>query len=149
MRIHRPALLVALLGTIAGCAPHKTQSSASANRLRNVITRDEIESSAQREMDLYQAIRSLRPHFLAAPPGVQRASADGAIAVYVDRIRQNGIVALRSITAYSVEEVRYLDPTASQNEFGTIASSGAIMVTMHRPPKDGSSNAERELTRTK
>ena len=83
-------------------------------------------------MDLYQAIRSLRPHFLASPPGVQRASADQDLAVYVDRIRQNGVVALRSITAYTVEEVRYLDPTASQNELGTVASAGAIMVTMHR-----------------
>src|SRR5438045_3770257 len=109
-------LMAAMAGCLAlSCSGRKPVTGPTPNRLRNVITRDEIEVSAQREMDLYTAIRGLRPHFFAAPPGIQRASNDAELAVYVDRIRQNGVVALRSISARSIDEVRYLDPTTSQN----------------------------------
>jgi len=73
----------------------------------------------------------LRPHFLAPPPGLQRASAEPATAVYVGRTRQNGLDALRTILASNVDEVRYLDPTAAQNQFGAAASAGAVIVKLH------------------
>ena len=33
----------------------------------------------------------------------------------------------------TLAEVRYLDPTASQNEFGPAASGGALVVKFYRP----------------
>jgi hypothetical protein len=117
---------------LAGCAPRATQTG-SKNRLRDLITHDEIEESTQRNMDLYAAIQSLRPQMFAPAPGIQRKSNDVDLAVYVNRIRQNGVIALRSILAYNVEEVRYLNPTASQNELGQGASGGAILVTLKKP----------------
>lgn len=134
MRFHFAGICSGLL--VLGCATGGARTSTGSARLRDVLTRAEIEQSAQREVDLYQAIRSLRPHFLAPAPGVGRTSNDVALAVYVDRLRQNGVIALRSITAWRVEEVRYLDPTASQNELGPSASSGAIVVTMRKPQED-------------
>jgi hypothetical protein len=118
---------------LAGCAPRATQTGSKPNHLRELITHDEIEESTQANLDLYSAIQSLRPQMLAAPPGIGRASNDVALAVYVNRIRQNGVIALRSIVAYKVEEVRYLNPTQSQNELGQSASGGAIMVTLRKP----------------
>jgi hypothetical protein len=51
----------------------------------------------------------------------------------VNKIKQNGVLALRSISASNVKEVRYLNPTASQNQLGQGASAGAIMVTLRTP----------------
>jgi hypothetical protein len=84
-------------------------------------------------MDLYSAIQSLRPQMLAPPPGIKRVSNDSELAVYVNKIRQNGVIALRSISAASVSEVRYLNPTQSQNQLGQSASNGAILVTLRMP----------------
>jgi hypothetical protein len=53
--------------------------------------------------------------------------------VYVDRIRQSGVEALRSIAAGKVADVRYLDPTASLNEYGPTASGGSLHVRMFDP----------------
>jgi len=118
---------------LIGCAPRATQTGSKASHPRELITHDEIEESTQRSMDLFSAIQSLRPQFLAPPPGIRRASNDNELAVYVNKIRQNGVVALRSISAFNVAEVRYLNPTQSQNQLGQSASAGAIMVTLRAP----------------
>jgi len=118
---------------LAGCAPRATQTGPKTTRLREVITHEEIEESTQANLDLFSAIQSLRPQFLAPPPGIRRASNDNELAVYVNKIKQNGVVALRSISAFNVAEVRYLNPTQSQNQLGQSASAGAIMVTLRQP----------------
>ena len=88
--------------------------------------------------DLFQAIQSLRPQFLTLPATVHsRGSAASApISVYIDRARQMGVQSLRTIAAINVAEVRYLDPTESQNQFGAIASSGAILVKLYDSTKN-------------
>jgi hypothetical protein len=53
--------------------------------------------------------------------------------VYVNRIRQTDIAALRTLRASDVEEVRYLDPTASQSELGPTAAGGALVVKLRKP----------------
>lgn len=118
---------------LAGCAPRASQTGSKVSHARELITHDEIEQSTQANMDLFSAIQSLRPQFLAPPPGIRRASNDSELAVYVNKIRQNGVVALRSISASNVAEVRYLNPTQSQNQLGQSASAGAIMVTLRKP----------------
>ena len=128
--------LCACLVLATACAPRAANTSPSGSHLRELLRHDEIEQSTQRDMDLYAAIQSLRPQMLTPAPGVKRASNDADLAVYVDHVRQAGIVALRSIVASRVEEVRYLNPTASQNELGPIASAGAIMVTVRKANKE-------------
>jgi hypothetical protein len=118
---------------LVACAPRATQTGSKRNNLRELITHEEIEESTQRNLDLYSVIQSLRPQMLAPPPGIRRASNDVELAVYVNKIKQNGVVALRSISALSVSEVRYLNPTQSQNQLGQSASNGAIMVTLRTP----------------
>jgi len=124
---------LAACALLVACAPRATQTGTKTAHPREVITHEEIEESTQANMDLFSAIQSLRPQFLAAPPGIRRASNDMELAVYVNRIRQNGVVALRSISASNVAEVRYLNPTQSQNQLGQSASAGAIMVTLRKP----------------
>jgi hypothetical protein len=153
--------MTALALAIAGV----TLSPADAigqKRQKDVITRAEIESVMQGSTDLFQVIRKLRPQFLEPPKGGPRTLPAGtrevtnpatgarvsaavggtaaAILVAVDGRRETGVDALKTIMPAMVEEVRYLDPTRSQNQFGFNASSGAIVVTMRKEdgakPKD-------------
>jgi hypothetical protein len=112
--------------------------SLAQKRQRDRITREEILKSAHSELDVFQVVRSLRPHFLAPPPGVRTlggANAPAPVVVYVDGRRETGIDALRTIMALQVEEVRYLDATQSENEFGPRANGGAVIVKLYRAPK--------------
>jgi hypothetical protein len=121
---------------LAAACMTRAQAARIARPQRDVISRQELLDSGHGEVDLYQAIGSLRPQFFSAAPGVGRASSAVPIAVYVEGIRQPGAIALRSIRASTVEEVRYLNPTAALNEFGPIAGGGALVVTMYRPDPD-------------
>jgi hypothetical protein len=106
------------------------QSASAQKRQRDKITREEIQASAQKQLDLYQTIRNLRPHFLELPKGVRSSgnATPAAIVVYVDGKLDSGIDALRGIRAADVEEVRYLDPGLSESEFGPRANGGAVIV---------------------
>jgi len=112
--------------------------SAAQKRQRDRITREEILGSPQRDLDLYQVVRALRPKFLEPRPGTRSlggAYAGNPVAVYVDGVRETGIDALRTLSAAAVDEVRYLDPTRSENEFGPQASGGALVVKLYRAAK--------------
>jgi hypothetical protein len=103
---------------------------------RDLITREEILASAQKETDLYQAIRSLRPHFLEAPRGIRTMGNTSAAPtmVYIDGTRESTLDALRGIMASTIAEVRYLDPAKAQNELGPTATGGAVMVKRYKGP---------------
>lgn len=121
--IRTSVLLVAFVMAVPGAAD-------AQKKQRDVITREEILKSAMPEGPLFAAIRELRPHMLEMPRGVRSLGGAGTapLAVYVDRIRQPGVDALAQITANTVAEVRYMDPTRSQNEFGITANGGAIVI---------------------
>lgn len=113
------------------------RASLAQKRDRDRITREEILNSAHKDADLYQVIRGLRPHFLQGRTSVRSlgGSASAPIAVYVDRKRETGIDALQSIRPDMVEEVRYLDPSRAESEFGAMASGGAVLVTLYKVPR--------------
>lgn len=103
-------------------------------RQRDVISRDEIMSSAQKDRDLFQVIRALRPHFLQAPKGIRTLGGSMGIAplaVYVEGRRETGVESLNVLAAKDVQEVRYLDPARSENQFGIAANGGALVVKLH------------------
>jgi len=111
-------------------------SSGPTPRDRNVLTHDEIVSAAREGSDLYETVQSLRPHFFEAPPGVQPTSMPHGTTVYVDARRVGGIEALHSLTAGTVEEVRYLGPTQSQNEYGSRATLVTLVVRLRHVRPD-------------
>lgn len=124
----RTSLKVALCA--AGLMLVVPGDASAQKKSRDVITQEEIEKSGQAEADLFVAIRNLRPHFLEAPRGV-RTMGSGMIyplVVYVNNIKQSGTDALSLIMAKDVKEVRYLDPSRSQGEYGVNANGGAIVV---------------------
>ena len=112
--------------------------SMAQKRQRDLITRDEILATPQVDRDLYEVIRHLRPHFLQLRPGVRTMgnSMPVEVSVYIDRKRDIGLEALKGIRPDLVEEVRYLDPSKAESEFGFAAAGGAVMVKLHRQPRD-------------
>jgi hypothetical protein len=116
----------------AGAVLAATPAQAFAQKKqRDVITREEIEKSSQKDLDLFTAIKAIRPSFLEPPRG-SRSLGGGAmnpLLVVIDG-RRDGPETLAQIRAADVKEVRYLDPTRSQNEYGITANSGAIVVKL-------------------
>lgn len=105
-------------------------------RQRDRITREEILASPHKELDLYQLIRNMRPHFLAPPPGVRSfGNSVTLFAVYVDGRMETGVDALKLMSPLEVEEVRYFEPSRAQSEFGPKANGGAVAVKRFKGPK--------------
>lgn len=123
----RTALVVVILS--AGLTVMAPTDVLAQQKSRDLITREEIERSAQRDQDIFSVIRGLRPHFLAPARGIRTLG--GGVrpptALYVDGVREDANV-LRTIMASSVSEVRYLDPSRSEGEYGPTAAGGAVVV---------------------
>ena len=130
-----------LLAVTVSLAAHPADASAQ-KRQRDVITSEEIQSSAFKTGNLHAAIRSLRPHFLRPARGVRTLgnSIVEPLAVYINGTRQNDVDALRTIQADAVEEVRFLDPAEAGNEFGPKANGGALIVKLRKASKTPPSN---------
>lgn len=115
---------------IAGAVITATPADAFAQKKsRDLITAEEIEKSGQKDLDALSAIKALRPHFLEMPRG-QRSMGNSyyyPITVVIDG-RRGDADALTQLRAIDIKEVRYLDANKSQNEYGTNANSGAIVV---------------------
>lgn len=130
----RLSYAVILAGACLALAPATSQAQ---KRQRDRITREEILASSLRDRDLYQVIRSLRPHFVEPPKGRRTLGAGyiAPVAVYLEEKKDTGIDALKMMSASIVEEVRYLDPSASANRFGPTVNGGAVMVKLYKEPK--------------
>ena len=125
---------LALVAAATGCG--KPTGGSVAPRDRDVLTYDEIVSNSREGSDLLETLQALRPRFLTPPPGVQRGSAPRGITVYIDQRIAGGAETLRGLTAGSVEEVRYLGPTESRDEFGQTATLVTLMIRLRRTRAD-------------
>lgn len=112
--------------------------AVAQKRDRDKITREEILNSSQKERDLLVVIRGLRPHFVAPPRGVRSMGGrTGAAVLYVNGNKMGDLSMLRQILATDVFEVRYMDPSKAENEFGIGHSGGAVLVTLVKGIKSG------------
>lgn len=133
MRLFRTALAtLVMVGTAQLSRP---QELAAQSKSRDLITREDIENSAQKDADIYSVIRALRPHFLQMPRGVRTlGNSTVRMSLYVDGARESDFDALKRIAASSVEEVRYQDPSTAESEHGFEASGGAVVVKRIKAP---------------
>lgn len=148
----RSALAVLVTATSAlALVPGNAEAQ---RRDRDLITREELVQSSQKNTDLYQAVRSLRSHFLQGPrgprsinatppavgssnPGTLRAGETPKAVLYVNDARSGDIEMLRNIQTINVEEVRYLNPNAASMRFGQGHDGGAILVKLVSGPTGG------------
>ena len=136
MKTRLAVAALALASAGFGLAP---THAAAQKRDRDKITREEILNSGQKERDLLVVIRGLRPHFVAPPRGVRSMGGGRAAAtvLYVNGNKMGDLSMLKQILATDVFEVRYMDPSKAENEFGIGHSGGAVLVTLVKGIKSG------------
>jgi hypothetical protein len=74
------------------------------------------ELEASKQLSLYDAVRQLRPFWLTR--SVRGRTGENTIAVYVDDQLLGNASALRRISVFGIENVRYMSATEAQTRFG-------------------------------
>lgn len=124
----RRFLTIAAAFLVAGaCAPKPTTGAAPASR-HNLITAEELAPVG--DLDLYEAIRRLRPNFLRSHGGQGVQTGTPELQVYVGTVRLQEVERLHEILARTVKEVAFLEPQQANARFGGNNSGGAIVVTL-------------------
>ena len=123
----RSTLVALTLAALGGWA----NEGEAQKRQRDVITREELAAIDRQGLDAYQAIRQLRPHFLAPPRGNRTIRGEQATAtLYLNGLKQGDVESLRMTMVMNVEEVRYLDPNKATEEYGMTHSAGVVLVKL-------------------
>ena len=136
-------LLLAAVSAVAACAsggaPGATTSDrpSSTRRDPNVITSEELAAPAMSALSVYDAIRTLRPNFLASR-GTQVVAVEGHAGL-VDTesgkvhasIDGSGVLALdelKRLHVAGVVEIRFLSAAAAMQKFGGSAKEGPVIL---------------------
>ena len=125
--VRRLLTLVAAGAIAIACAPHATGAGASPSR-HNLLTAEELAPIG--DLDLYDAIRRLRPNFLRSHGGQGVQSGMPDVVLYFGNTRMPDIDQLHTVLARQVKEVTFLEPQQANARFGGNNSGGAIVVTM-------------------
>lgn len=128
--IRRGMVLAAVVVVAATVAPREADAQ---RRDRDLISHEELAQSSKERADLFQAIRSLRPHFLQGPRGVRSlggAQSNTRPIVYLNGTRMGEINMLRDILTRDVQEVRFVPPTEASQLYGPEHGGGVIQVTL-------------------
>ncbi len=134
MRICAAVLLVSGLGCANGAARSGRPTRATVGtRDSDVITSVELSDPAIIGADALEAVRRLRPRFLAKRGAVSIKMADaGTVHISIDGgplLTPDYLAGLRS---GDIAEIRYLNATDAAQRFGTVAGSGAVILIRSR-----------------
>ena len=123
------ALFVVLLGACATGQPSSRSDSST-------ITRTDIEQGGSSIFTAREAVRILRPQWLARPMGrvassnVNSAGGGGqSIIVYIDETRQPDFETLATVPAAKIVEMKYLEQNRAVLLHGPGHEGGVIEVT--------------------
>jgi hypothetical protein len=129
------ALLSALTACSSNPAPEgepMTPEPAGASR-SDVITTAELDEPSIASINMYDAIRRLRPRFLMTRGQVSpRNPTAGSTKVSVDGGPLVGIEILGRIQPSEIAEVRWLSASDAAQRFGINAASGAVIILKTR-----------------
>jgi hypothetical protein len=124
--IRRGALAAALIIT-GGCAAQS--AGATAGTRHNLVTATQLEGTGH--VNLYDALRTIRPNFLRTRTPAQGASAEVPVKVYVGGMQMiDGMDHLRQLTTRTVQEVEFLEPHQANVRFGGNNSGGALLIIL-------------------
>ncbi|HUF68864.1 MAG TPA: hypothetical protein VMM79_09510 [Longimicrobiales bacterium] len=127
-RLVTAATTTAAVLALSSCGATSGGAGSPAGGERNLLTAEQL--STMHNADAYQAVSRLRPAWLIVRgTGSFQPSSNEGVRVYVDRILQGGVAALRAIAVQTVEQMRFLDGRDATTQFGTNHGSGAILVT--------------------
>lgn len=125
-RTMRRALLAATLIVSGACA---ASSSASTATRHNLVTAEQLDRAG--DVNLYDALRTLRPNFLRTRAPAQGASVEVPIKVYIRGMQMiDGMDHLRQVMARAVQEVEFLEPHQANARFGGGNAGGALVIVL-------------------
>ena len=132
-RICSTALLVLIMGC-AGQQPVVARATGTdASRGSDVITATELASATVSSGDALEAVRRLRPRFLATRgSGSIRAAGAGSVHVSLDGGPLQGVSFLSRMRPGEIAEIRYLSASQAAQQFGTNAGTGGVMLVKSR-----------------
>ncbi len=138
IRFRQKVVVVALtFAGVLGCA--STGSGGGTDRVgrganSDIIDRSELaRSNAQ---NAYDAVRSLRPAFLAsrgATTILLKKEGSSSPVVYLDNTRYGDVTTLRNISLDGIFEIRFFSATQAQMRWGMDHPAGAILVVTALP----------------
>lgn len=108
-------------------------SASAASRNSSIITREDLSDQTLAGSDLLQAVRRIRPQFLATRGMVSKSNtAAGAVQVSVDGGSLQALSTLSSIRVEEVGEVRYYNTSEAAQKFGSLAASGPVLTVKRK-----------------
>ena len=124
------ALVTAMVALVLASCARPRSNDPGGIRASDVLTIDEISKS--QSQNAYDAVRRLRPAFLATRgPTTLLQRQERQVVVYLDGRRYGDVESLRTITTDGIFEVRYLSPNQAQQRWGMNHAAGVIhVVTM-------------------
>lgn len=126
----RVLFALALCGAvISGCARPDPPRALSTEHY--VITEAELQRVS--DLTLYDAVRTLRPHFLRSRAVTAHGRPGYPLMLYVDGDKMESIDHLRSLWPAAVAEVRFYEPQLANTRFGMYNNAGgAVAVILKR-----------------
>lgn len=130
----RPLYVFALLAVCSACASsaarsaNEGSSSSTVRRSRNVLSRAELNEVEIAEMNVLQAVRRFRPHFLSSGGASSMSGPGSQLLVYLGEVRLGNASSMEQIRMSEVEAVEYLSGSEATLRFGTGHAGGAIVI---------------------
>lgn len=125
-------LLLTLAIALGGCAAAEPAEGTAAGPRpsRNLITQEEL---AQVHFgNAWDAVRSMRTHWLQERQQSLGGAGSGLVMVYLDGTRMGGPDSLRQIPLSTVQQMQYLSAPEATSRYGIDHTAGAILVTTRR-----------------
>ena len=128
---------VALLLMAIGCARSSgggaPSTATTASRGSDVITAQELADASVSAGDALEAVRRLRPRFLATRgSGSIRIASAGSVHISVNGGPLLTLTELSRMRPGEIAEIRYLNATEATQRFGTLAGGGGVLLVKSR-----------------
>lgn len=124
LRWHQLASVISLMALMIACHTGRGVRPQSGQGDQYLIMATELEASKQ--LNVYDAIRQLRPSWMTRP--VRGRTGESTVAIYIDDRFIGTLSALRRISIMGVDRVRYMSPVEAQTRFGQNNGGRAAIV---------------------
>jgi len=132
-RICATALLLFVAACVSQPPAFGRATGTEASRGSDVITATELASASVSSGDALEAVRRLRPRFLASRgSGSIRVAGAGSVHVSLDGGPLQGVSFLSRLRPGEIAEIRYLSASQAAQQFGTSSGTGGVMLVKSR-----------------
>ncbi|MEP7000434.1 MAG: hypothetical protein ABI969_08130 [bacterium] len=144
-KILRAFVVLAAVGACAKATPETAPSqpgaivtadaqpqAAAPTRNRDVITKEEMQSGTMSSQSVLDVITALRPNYLTVR-GLHNVGSDpeaGKVHASIDGNKVGSLDELRGIVASTVKEIRFLNPSAAMQKFGSNSHEGPVILVI-------------------